>query len=147
MIRAATHADMGSMLLLAELMHAESSYRAHPFAIDKMASLFSGLINGAGCLFVSTTEGQVRGVMAGYCEESWFTPAKVAGEYGLYVAPEHRGGRHAVGLVNAFRTWATEQGADLIQMGITTGITTERTAELYERLGFRRCGVIFEYEG
>ncbi|WP_312252724.1 GNAT family N-acetyltransferase [Stenotrophomonas sp.] len=138
---------MGALLLVSEQMHAESEYRQYPFAIDKMARLFGALIDGQGCVLVAERAGQIVGVMAGYCEESWFTPAKVAGEYGLYVVPEARGSRHAVGLVNAFREWALEQGADLIQIGITTGITTERTADLYERLGFRRCGIIFDYKG
>ncbi len=147
MIRAATHNDLGALLLLSEQMHTESGYRRYPFAIEKMAALFSGLINGQGCLFVADDDGTLVGMMAGYCEESWFTTARVAGEYGVYVVPESRGGGHAVGLIAMFRDWALEQGADLIQMGITTGITTERTAALYERLGFRRNGIIFEHEG
>lgn len=147
MIRAATHNDIGALLLLSEQMHTESGYRRYPFAIEKMATLFSGLINGQGCLFVAEAPTGLVGMMAGYCEESWFTTARVAGEYGVYVAPDARGGGHAVGLIAAFRDWALEQGADLIQMGITTGITTERTALLYERLGFRRTGIIFEHEG
>jgi len=147
MIRPATHNDIGAMLLLTERMHTESTYRVYPLAIDRMASLFSALMAGQGCVFVAEADGRICGMMAGYCEESWFTTAKVAGEYGVYVTPEARGARHAVGLVQAFRDWALAQGADLIQMGITTGITTERTADLYERLGFRRCGVIFEHKG
>jgi len=147
MIRSATYDDMGALLLLAEQMHAESDYRRYPFAIDKMARLFGALIDGQGCVLVAEHAGQLVGVMAGFCEESWFTPAKVAGEYGVYVTPDSRGAAHAAALVRAFCDWAEGQGADLIQVGVTTGVTTERTAALYERLGFRRTGIVFEYQG
>ncbi len=147
MIRAANHNDMGALLVLAEQMHAESDYRRFPFAIEKMASLFAALIDGRGCLFVAERDGASVGVIAGYCEENWFTHAKVAGEYGLFVTPAARGGRHGIGLMRAFRTWAAEQGADQVMVGITTGVDTERTAALYERLGFHRTGILFELKG
>jgi GNAT superfamily N-acetyltransferase len=147
MIRFATDDDMGALLILAEQMHAESDYRRYPFAIDKMARLFQGLMDGAGVVLVAEQADRVVGVMAGYCEESWFTPAKVAGEYGVFVEPGARGAALAAGLVRAFCAWAKEQGADLIQVGVTTGVTTDRTAQLYEKLRFRRTGIVFEYEG
>lgn len=147
MIRPATSNDIGSLLLLAEQMHAESDYRRFPFAVSKMAALFNGLLAGAGCIFVAERDGQVVGLVAGYCEENWFTTARVAGEYGLFVTQAARGASIAAGLMNAFRAWAEGQGADQIVVGVTTGVHTERTAALYERMGFRRSGIVFEWKG
>jgi GNAT superfamily N-acetyltransferase len=51
----------------------------------------------------------------------------MAFEYGLFVAPEHRGGSAGPRLARAFIEWSKEHGAAVINMGITTGVHAERT--------------------
>ncbi|EKT4105731.1 GNAT family N-acetyltransferase [Stenotrophomonas maltophilia] len=147
MIRPATHSDIGELLVLAEAMHAESSYSRFPFAPGKLAALFRALIDGAGCLFVAEDNGQAIGVAAGYCEEFWFADARVAGEYGIFVLPGHRGSRAGVELLRHYVAWCKAAGADLIQAGITTGVTLERTVKVYRSIGFEPTGTVLEYKG
>ncbi|WP_414488456.1 N-acetyltransferase family protein [Stenotrophomonas maltophilia] len=147
MIRSATQSDIGSLLVLAEAMHAESGYARFPFAPGKLAKLFLALIDGGGCLFVAEEDGEAIGVAAGYCEDFWFADAKVAGEFGIYIRPENRGSRAGVELLRAYVGWCKEAGADLIQAGITTGVTLERTVRVYEKIGFVQTGTVLEYKG
>lgn len=147
MIRPATHADIGDLLVLSEAMHAESRYAAYPFSPAKMGRLFGALIDGQGCLFVAEADGRPVGMAAGYCEDFWFADAKVAGEYGIYVTKQHRGSRLGVQLLREYVRWCKEAGADLIQAGITTGVTHERTSQVYQGLGFTPTGTVFEYTG
>lgn len=150
MIRPATNADIGALLVLAEAMHAESTYARFPFAPDKLARLFLSLIAGRedeGCLIVLEEEGAVIGMAAGYCDATWFADARVAGEYGIYVRPESRGGRSGVQLLSAYVEWCKSANADLIQAGITTGVALERSVRVYESIGFARTGAYLEYRG
>ncbi|HET7663892.1 MAG TPA: GNAT family N-acetyltransferase [Rhodanobacteraceae bacterium] len=147
MIREAAHADIGTLLLLAEAMHAESKWRRMHFDLDKTAALFRHLIDHpTGCVLVAERDGEVIGGMAGWCDEHFFSRDKFAGEFGVFVKPTRRGGLAAAGLLKAFHEWAKSQGAAFIEVGITTGVHVERSAKLYEALGFQRAGVVFEAE-
>lgn len=147
MIRPATQADIGTLLQLAEAMHVESKWRVMNFDLDKTAALFTHLINSpTGCVLVAEREGEVIGGMAGWCDEHFFSRDKFAGEFGVFVQPGRRGGMAAARLLRAFRAWAIDAGAAMIEVGITTGVHVERSAQLYEALGFQRTGVVFEAE-
>jgi hypothetical protein len=84
---------------------------------------------------VAEKDGAVIGWLAGGIAEQWFSRQLMAFEYGLFIAPEHRGGTAGPRLAKAFITWAEEHGAAIINMGITTGVHEERTGDLYSRLG------------
>ena len=71
---------------------------------------------------------------------------KVASDFGLFIEPASRGGMTAPRLLKAYIEWAKEQGAVMIQAGITTGVHVEQTTRLYEKLGFRNNGQLFELE-
>ncbi len=109
-------------------------------------SLRSVIASPAGCVLVAEKEGVVIGWMAGGIAEQWFSRQLMAFEYGLFVAPEHRGGTAGPRLAKAFITWAKEHGAALINMGITTGVHEERTGEMYSRLGLKRSGLLYSME-
>lgn len=147
MIREAAHADIGTLLLLAEAMHAESKWHRMHFDLEKTAVLFRHLIDHpTGCVLVAERDGEVIGGMAGWCDEHFFSQDKFAGEFGVFVQPGKRGGIAAARLLRAFRAWAINAGAAFIEVGITTGVHVERSAKLYEALGFQRAGVVFEAE-
>lgn len=149
MIRPATHDDIPTLVTLAERMHAESRYAAMSFDVDKMARTFAALIDGAGCLLVAEHDGEVVGGLAGWCAEHFFSREKVAGDYGVFVPPERRGGLVAARLLRAFVAWAREQGvADRwIQPGITTGVHQQATEQLYRAIGFVPVGTVFAFNG
>lgn len=148
MIRDATHADIPRLLILGEQMHAESRYRGLPYSAEKMAGLFAGLVDGGdGCLLVAEKAGGVVGVFAGWCAPHYFTDARVASDFGLFVEPAHRGGALAALLLRRFVAWARDRGAVLIDAGITTGVHLEATTRMYCGLGFVPVGTVFEFKG
>lgn len=146
MIRPATHADIGAMLVLAEAMHAESRFARRRFSLDKMAALFSSLIDSDdGLVLVAERDGVVHAVFAGYVAEDWFGPDRMSGDFGLFVRPDSRGGLDAARLVKAYVRWARERGVVEPEVGISTGIHTETTTRLYEALGFQRIGQLLSH--
>ena len=148
MVRNATAGDIPALIELGARMYIESRYSQNsPFDEEKWAELARSVIaSPAGCVLVAEKEGVVIGWMAGGVAEQWFSHQLMAFEYGLFVAPEHRGGTAGPRLAKAFITWAKEHGAALINMGITTGVHEERTGEMYSRLGLKRSGLLYSME-
>lgn len=149
MIRNATHADLGALLVLAEQMHAESPrFNVRRFSVEKMAALFSGLIDREdGLVLVAEQDGELVGVFAGYTMEDWFGPDTVSGDFGLFIAPTRRGGLDAARMVRHYVQWARGRGVANPEIGISTGVHVDKTTRLYEAQGFVAVGPIMAYEG
>lgn len=146
MIRPATHADIGAMLVLAEAMHAESRFARRRFSLDKMAALFSNLIDAEdGLVLVAEREGAITGAFAGYVAEDWFGPDRMSGDFGLFVRPDARGGVDGKRMLRAYREWAQSRGVAQPEVGITTGVNLDASTRLYQSEGFHVIGTVFEY--
>ena len=77
MIRAATKADIPRILELGLMLHATSSFRHIPFDSEKVASMMSDLMDGAGVVFVAERDGVVVGGLAGGVTEYFFSREKL----------------------------------------------------------------------
>jgi GNAT superfamily N-acetyltransferase len=77
-----------------------------------------------------------KGVMIGGIGNSWYSRRREAHEQLLYVSPPHRGGLLAVRLIKAFEVVCREAGAEVIHAGASTGLSEDRTVNLYSRLGY-----------
>lgn len=147
MIRDAVQADIPTLLVLGERMHAESRYRHMPWSRAKVAELMDALIASEdGLLLVAERDGEIIGGMLASVAEHYFSPAKVASDFALFVSPDRRGGLAAMSLLRRYASWARERGAVLVQAGITTGINVEAATRLYEVAGFKPIGPLFELE-
>lgn len=126
---------------MGRLMHGESPrFRPLPFSQEKAQQLIEALIARGGA-FVADIGGTLVGMFGGVVVEHFFSTTKMACDVVLYVTPEYRGTRIAPRLVHAFERWAIEAGADELVLGVSTGIEADRTASLYERLGYERSGI------
>lgn len=94
--------------------------------------------------WVAEVEGRVIGGMAGLLAQHWASEDKVATDLALFIDERQRGGMSTARLVTEYKRWAWKHGASIVQVGVTTGVQTEQTAQLYERLGLTRCGLILE---
>lgn len=146
MIRYATLDDLDVLMDMAALMHEESPrYSKLSFSQDKMLELYVNLIKSQrGLVLVVEKGGMIVGGLAGFVTPHWFSDDLMAGEYGVFLMPEHRGGTTVVRLIKEFIRWAQEQGAKMIQIGVSTGVRTEETVELYKAIGLKPCSFGFE---
>lgn len=141
MIRAATHTDVPDLIELGAMMHAESPrFRRLTFRPDKLEAMARPLMD-SGIVLLAEDRGRVVGMIIGAVIEQFFTDAKTAVDVATYVAPSHRGGPWFVKLIKAFEDKAEDLGAAEITFGISSGVQTERTAQLYEKMGYRRSSV------
>ena len=62
----------------------------------------------------------------------------------LFVPPEHRGKGAAKVIMSALEAWLKDQGAHLCRL--ETGPSQLESIGLYQRLGYRECGLYGDYE-
>lgn len=90
-----------------------------------------------GCMFIGPAGGrEVHGALAAFCTPSHVNGDLCAQEVFWYVLPEHRGGRLALQLFNAFEKWAAEQGARTITVGHLAAINPDQMRRFYEKRGY-----------
>lgn len=148
MIREATMSDLEHLILLMFEMHEESRFSALEFDVEKSARLLTGCIIGDDqMLVVCEVNSEIVGGLAGYITEHLTSKDLIAGDFGLFLAADHRGGLIAARLVKNFLNWAQLKGAMIIQMGISTGVNVEQTGRLYEALGGTCFGGLYEFKG
>lgn len=146
-IRDATHDDLDALADLGKRMAAESP-RFCRLAYDE-AKVYALLLNALTdqryfLVAAEQDDGEVIGGFLGFMAPHWFSSDEVAQDLVLFVRPDRRGGIAAARLVKAFAEWATHRGAKQINLGISTGVKVEQTAELYRALGLKQFGYLFE---
>ena len=145
MIRPFEEKDFTPLLVLADEMRIESkAFQDFTIDHDKLIMIGEHTINHPDVYYgaVATNEkGVIVGFILGFCTEHYFTTDKIANDLAVYVLPEFRGGSSVMRLIKGFTDWARSQGAKSVSLGISTGIDVERTAQLYEALGFKRDSI------
>lgn len=148
MIRAATLEDIPQLLALGELMHGESPrFSRLRFSAAKLEHTLRALIGnpqGFAWVAVHGQGGPITGVLIAVAVEHWTSDDLVATDLALFVHPDYRGGRGFLHLVSRYREWARATGAVLRQLGVTTGVHSDATTAMLERIGMTRCGAILE---
>ena len=146
-IRQATLDDLPALINIGEIMQAESPrFSELSFSAARLGHTLAGLIKSPmGFVWVAEAEGgEVVGSMVAAAYQHWASDDLVSSDLALFMAPSHRGGSAAARLARKYHQWARDLGVRLIQQGVTTGVHTDQTVQLLERLGMKRCGVILE---
>lgn len=144
-IREITQGDVQTVLELAKDMHKESWFAAYDFDEAKAASIWERkqLFPNDWCLLLAEDNDQIIGVFVGFIVEHFFGRDRLSSDLILYVDPAHRGGTAAMRLVKAYEEWARNAGVKEIQLGIATNVHVDRTARLFEKLGFGDRAVMY----
>jgi GNAT superfamily N-acetyltransferase len=140
-IRRATPDDMDALVALAYAMQDESPrFRLYRFLPDRIRTTLTTLLDTRqGFVVVAEVEGVIVGGFAGMACPHFACDVLQAQDIALFVAPSHRGGTLAARLVRSFLEWSRSINAEPT-IGINTGVTPERTAQLLAALGARQSG-------
>lgn len=142
--REATLNDINDLVLLCRHVYLEADAVAG-ISLEHVASRFIHLIIAAkSVVYVAKKEDVLVGFIGGSLTEYIFSPETIATEDAWFVAKEHRKGMTGAKLLKLFYQWGKDHGAAEVQCGVSTGISTERTSKLIERLGFNPAGNIFK---
>lgn len=145
-IRAATEADIPRLLTLGAIMHAESPrYRGFEFLPDRLAATVRQVLAmPLGFVRVAVVDGDVVGGLLAVAVPHYACNLVQACDIAYFVQPDARGGTAAARLVDSFRAWASEIGAEA-NIGINTGVQPERTARLLHALGAEQTGTVWTW--
>lgn len=144
-VRRATPDDVPAMVAMGRALHDESPrYRDMPFSerklVDLAARLRGTLLSEDAAMFVATAGDALVGMAVVVTQPRFFNDERFLTDLTVYVKPEHRGGRAFLRLVNAWETWAVQQGVLDLAIGVSTEINAQATVCAYERLGYRLAG-------
>lgn len=144
-IREMERKDVPECISLGKDMHEESVYRGTDFATDKLWEMWDQHVRipNMYCMMVAEKDHELIGAFVGFRYEHFFGHDICSSDLILYVKPEHRGGTAAPRLIKAYEKWARENGVTEIQIGVSTGVQEERTARLFEKLGFGERAIYF----
>lgn len=145
-VRNAVEADVDQLVEMGRAFHKESPrYNRLTFSGEKVAALIRWAIASTmvcpaeGGILVAEKDGTIVGMMGGFVMQPWFSEDRIASDYGIYIAPEHRGsGKIALLLVRAFEAWAASKGVTELSPGVTADINAEQVIRFYEKLGYER---------
>lgn len=144
-IRKATLDDIEQMVELGTEMHLESEYVRYSFDPIKVAKTLTGVIEDKnGIAIVAERDGSILGGMIGYVTSHYFGNDLVASDLAVFVTSEERKGRLALKLIYSFIEQAKSLGANHISLANSTGVESDRIKALYERIGFKHVGYVFQ---
>ena len=141
-MRRATKEDVPRLLELGRAMHAESRFREFKFDGDKVTRFLSAMMGNSSMILLVDGE-PVHGMLIAYVQPFWWGSDLESFDLVLYVTPEARGKSSAIRLVNEYKRIARKMGVSDPRISTGTGIETERTGKLFERLGFKGAGLMF----
>lgn len=148
-MRTIRHAEAGDILPLLQLAEAYYSEATEWdwFELDGDV-LYQNMVAAIAvpdhCLLVAYENGKLVGGIWGALLPQVMTRATLARDLFLYVYPEHRDYWTANALVDAFESWARDNGCAAVAVGANSNIRDNRGARtLYRRRGYKGLGEDF----
>lgn len=129
--------DIKEVASLAERFHGESIYKDLDYDLCKFSAVLKQIVemdNQIGIVYI--VNNVIVGAMAGYTSEYFFSKDKIAGEYGVFIDKNYRGGYAVIKMIKHFEHWAIGQGAKIIQLGVSANINADKVGRLYQKLGY-----------
>lgn len=148
MIEPGKPSDIEGLVELGRAMASESPrWNRLAYSAERVRNTITSLMSTSeGLVLVARRDGLLVGGILAIAAPNWMSEELIAQELAFFILPQYRGTFTATRLVCAMAAWSKAKGARWIEAGVSTGVHTERTAALYERLGFRHYMVGLELE-
>jgi len=141
-VRALEPNDVPGVLNLGYQMHQESVYRHFDYNENKFGRLLYHYITNPDTCFayVGTSNNALNGVFLGSIGEHYFGTDLIASDTLWYVSPQSRGSRVGLQLLRTFEKWAKDRNAAEIYVGVSSGLKTDKTGTMLQKLGYNLVG-------
>lgn len=99
-------------------------------------------------VFVDSADEPV-GLFVACIDSPYFSSDVIASDRVFFIDERHRGhcGLQLTQLVEQYTRWAKSHGAKIVTIGTSTGIDTDKTSLVLERLGFAKIGALHKWSG
>ena len=145
--RIGTDSDVRHIYTLGKKMHAESEFSELDWNEDKVLKwLSANTENPQRLVYCAYDDGVLVGVFIGSISRFYFGDDQLASDLLWYVDKDYRGTRVGVRLLKEFKKWATEKNVKRIQVGISSGLSMDRTGALLEKMGFTQIGGLYKVD-
>jgi RimJ/RimL family protein N-acetyltransferase len=143
--RRGTEPDIQPICKLGKKMHVESEFKDLHWNEEKVLKWLDMNVKSPNrFVLCAYDESTLAGVFIGSISEFYFGNDRLASDLLWYVGVDYRGGRVGIRLLKEFEKWAREQNVDRIQVGVSSGMSIERTGALLERMGFNQIGGLYK---
>lgn len=138
--------DIPPMIELGAEMHAEGAFGELDYCRDKCRRFGQRYINSPQTHFAlcAYQDDELVGMIMGSITPYYFGNDTIASDQLWYVKQGRRGSMLGVKLLKAFRSWARENNASEVCVGVSTAVDLDRTHKLLSRLGFTHVGGTFK---
>lgn len=144
-IRTATPDDVEQLVMLGRWAHAESPrYRGIEFDVERAKDFAHAMLRNPWAAFIVADDaGVLVGAFGGIVVPHFFSDERYASDVFMYVVPERRGSYVAVRLLRRWEAILRNDGRVRESLlGISSEVASDRTRNLYKRLGYRDAGYL-----
>lgn len=141
--------DFDRVVEILEQLHTVSRYKDIPFEKEVVLHVADFAISNKASYFAKVIVDDndvVIGGLHGYLTHFVFSKQRFVQDSVVFLDPSQGSFASAHALVEAFKAWAKERGAVMVNLGTSSGIDDERIGKLYETLGMRKCGELYSME-
>lgn len=138
-------ATVGNVAALGHTMFSESRFAVLGFSVDKAIAYADKIVNDPLFVSIGAFEGEsLVGMCVGICGNILpFSCSTVSTQHLFYILQEHRGGKTAYALVNAFIEESAKRGAKDVMFSNGTGYEPEKVDRLYKFCGLSPVGGVY----
>ena len=139
--------DIHNIYWLGKKMHLESEFSELDWNENKVLNwLHTNTESSQRFVYCAYDDGVLVGVFIGSISRFYFGDDQLASDLLWYVDKDYRGTRVGVRLLKEFKKWATEKNVNRIQVGISSGLSMDRTGALLEKMGFTQIGGLYKVD-
>ncbi len=144
-VRSATIADIDALIDLGSRMRAESIEPFPAIEQERVQAYLDMAESRPEMFLVALAEDAAVpiGMVTAVCGDYAFSTQRRAVSDLLFVLPERRGVMAAKQLVQWFLDWSVGVGAEKALIGVSTGVTPERTGRFLGLMGFQPMGMTY----
>lgn len=137
--------DMDQIMALGRRLHAEGWYASLDYDPETLRETLDHAMAADNmlALVLEAADGKLAGFFLAAETRHFFGRDHYACDLACYVAPEHRGGPGFVRMVRAYEAWCRIRGVREIHIGVSSGVTAERTARMFTKLGYSTPAMAF----
>ena len=137
-IRETTPDDLLDVVIAAKAFSKEAGHKTWAkFDTNKVKLLLEQLISHEfGFVYIATHNEEVVGGLIAVVSELPINDYRVAQELMLWIDPEHRNGKTAPKLIDAYVAWSKEKGCNFVRLSEIDNVLNGKAGLLFKRKGF-----------
>ena len=142
-VRELAAGDEAPLIKLGREMWEESAnFNRHPLNEEKLKQLALAVYTSdfLACFIASNDKGP-QGIWVGGVHPLWYSDDLSVHDIVFYVRKQYRGSSAALKLVKSAEKWGQSMGASEINIGLSSGIDTEKTSCFFNKLSYMHNAV------